>query len=229
VTASLRQLGSDEVHVWLITLDQTANEHHFVDLLSADERERAARFQFPLDRQRFVRARAALRSLITQYSGIPLNAVTFGYGRFGKPFLAGSGSCALRFNVSRSAGFALIALASGRELGVDIQQESDDIDFLPVAERCFSAADMAAVLQFDESERRREFFRIWARKEAYMKATGTGFSGPARAPADQVSDRDRWVITDLAMLPGFTCALAVEAPGLSIVEMTCGIDEFIAM
>src|SRR5947207_7347690 len=82
-------LRGDEVHIWLTMLDQPASDGLLAGILSPQERERAARFRFPRDRRRFIIARAALRCLIARYSGIAAHDITFGYGPYCKPFLAG--------------------------------------------------------------------------------------------------------------------------------------------
>ena len=80
------------------------------------------------------------------------------------------------------------------------------------------------------TRRRDAFFRIWTRKEAYVKARGEGLSYPTRsftmthhgddnALVDDERDeraRDRWRVTGLDAPPGFAAALAAEGRGRTV-------------
>src|SRR2546429_3041329 len=87
-------------------------------LLSDRERERAGRFAFDSDRNRFIVARALLRQLLAARLGVRPEAVELASGARGKPALAGRFATSdLRFNVSHCKDVAVYALTSGREVG----------------------------------------------------------------------------------------------------------------
>src|SRR6266705_2066985 len=87
-------------------------------LLSDRERERARRFAFDPDRNRFIVARALLRQLLAARLGVRPEAVELGSGARGKPALAGRfADSDLRFNVSHCKDVAVYGLSSGREVG----------------------------------------------------------------------------------------------------------------
>ena len=215
----------DEVHVWL--LSQPADEA-FASVLSPEELERARRFLFAQDRLRFVAARGALRCLIARYAGIAARDVRLACGSHGKPCLDVTGVSVVRFNVSHSGGLSLLGFALGRDIGVDIQQENDDVDFMPIAERCFSAGEKASILRVEGAERRRAFYRLWARKEAYIKALGDGFSIPLKSVevADDGAAPSGWLVRDLDPLAGFAAAVAIEAPDARIHQKVCSVSDF---
>ena len=71
------------------------------ELLSAEERERAGRFHFPIHRGHFVACRGMLREILSGYLEIPPAQVRFSYNAYGKPAVQESG---VRFNVSHSGG-----------------------------------------------------------------------------------------------------------------------------
>jgi hypothetical protein len=78
-------LASNEVHVWRIPLNQSpAKTLPLERVLSADEREKAARFYFDKDRRQFVQARAALRFILSQYLQVDPQTLEFAYGPQGK-------------------------------------------------------------------------------------------------------------------------------------------------
>src|SRR2546429_1616669 len=91
-------------------------------LLSDRERERARRFAFDPDRNRFIVARALLRQLLAARLGERPEAVELASGARGKPALAGRFATSdLRFNVSHCKDVAVYALSSRRADGVHPQ------------------------------------------------------------------------------------------------------------
>ncbi|MFM7424669.1 MAG: 4'-phosphopantetheinyl transferase family protein [Elainella sp.] len=148
-------------------------------MLSADEQARAKRFYFAKDHDRFTLARGMLRLILGRYLNLAPAAVQFQYGAVGKPALAdaGTGAASLCFNVSHSHQMALFALAQ-RQVGVDLEQVRADCDGEAIAARYFSAQEQTALSQLDPDLRPRGFFNGWTRKEALLKAIGTGLTFP---------------------------------------------------
>ena len=87
-------------------------------LLTAAEHERAAALKAPGATERWIVARAALRIVLGERLGLDPGDVVFGAGPQGKPELPGA---RLRFNLAHSGERALIALAEGVEVGVDVE------------------------------------------------------------------------------------------------------------
>ena len=130
----------------------------------------------------------------------------------------------LRFNLAHSGDWALVAVAAGREVGVDVEQFRPMPEATPIARSQFSPAEVAALDTLVEAERPAAFFHIWACKEAFIKATGLGLSYPlhdfsvplaplaARPSAMQTNGGQTWGLMRLA--PGAGYAGAVVAEGL---------------
>ena len=201
-------------------------------LLDGDERERAARFRFPEHRRRFIACRAGLRRMLGQCLGREPDRLRFVTGPFGKPALAASaGAEVLHFNVSHSDDLALVAVAQGREVGVDIERRRDVDDLLETVARRFAPAECAELADAAPADRTRIFFDLWTRKEAVVKATGLGlqlpldrFSVPAgplagavtvRMPGEDGQPRE-WALCDLAVPSPYSAALALEGPAATL-------------
>ena len=148
------------------------------ELLSNEERARAARFVSDDVRRRFVAARGTLRRVLADELGAAPSALEFSYGEHGKPALQNSTTV---FNLSHSGDIALIAIADCGVVGVDVEVLRDDTDFDAIAENSFSDAELAAWRALPEAEKRDAFFATWTCKEAYLKALGTGFAVSSRA------------------------------------------------
>jgi 4'-phosphopantetheinyl transferase len=220
----------DEVHVWQASLDrQTANLKAFWATLSLEESASAARFRWPRDRDRYVVSHGLRREILGGYLGVSPGGLVFGHNRHGKPYLAGDHALSgLRFNVAHSHGVALIAVTLYREVGIDLEYTGRALAVGSIAEQFFSPSEVTVLRALPVGERRQGFYDCWTRKEAYLKARGTGL--PPRLDAFDVSLRPgeaaailahredplevhRWTLRALATEPGYAAALCVEGSG----------------
>lgn len=213
-------LSSGEVHVWRVLLEQPAELHEtYLRTLAEDERARANRFHFDQHRRHFVVARSFLRALLARYLDTTAEAVRFAYGPYGKPMLAGEhGERSLRFNASHSGDWAVYAFVQDHEVGIDVEHIKGDFESEGIAERFFSTREVQTLNALAKEERPAAFFRCWTRKEAYIKAIGSGLSCPldsfdvTLAPGEPaaLSRVEGWSLFDLDVAPGYAGALAVE-------------------
>lgn len=144
--------------------------------LSTDERERAALYRQAEDRIRFVVTRAVLRLLLAEAGLGSAETLTIVAGANGKPELLHSSP--IRFNVAHSADVAVVALAEGRPVGVDVELVRERADLRDVANRFFALPEVAALARYDGYAHTVAFHRCWARKEACAKAAGLGLRAP---------------------------------------------------
>jgi 4'-phosphopantetheinyl transferase len=171
-------------------------------LLSPDEQERAARFTFEQQRRRFIVARARLRQLLGARLDASPDEVEFTYGITGKPSLAARYSRDLRFNLAHCEDVAVYAFAEAREIGVDVEREREVEDAEAIGKLCFSPAERDAC-------RTHGFLYCWTRKEAFVKALGSGLSAPL--PELEVSAAPRgWSVRSFVPGPGLVGAVAVQ-------------------
>jgi len=198
------EVQTEGVHVWRADLDEPPVEREtLARTLSEDERARAGRFHRPRDRNHFVAGRGLLRVLLGDALGCPPSSLRFRYNACGKPALA-AGDTHLGFNLSHSDGTALFALAWGREVGVDIERVRPEIPAASLAERFLPADAAAALLSLSPAHRPEAFTQAWVRREAYLKALGTGFSSATMPP-----EQDQWTHKDIGVGPEYRAALVV--------------------
>lgn len=167
------------VDVWRVRLDTPEPAARSLErLLSSDEVKRADRFRFAQDRRRFVMARAMLRQVLGAYLGASPSSLRFAYGPQGKPRLADAccGRGHATFNLSHSGALALLAVAKGCDIGVDLEAVRPLTEASAMARRIFSAAELTALAAMPEGERDLAFYRFWTRREAWVKALGTGLA-----------------------------------------------------
>jgi len=218
-------LSPTAIHVWeLPVLVPESSFLEFASLLSQDERERAARFHFERDASKFTVARGSTRSILSAYVKQTPRDLQFAYSQYGKPSITGSSS-EIRFSVSHSGDFALVAVARGREVGVDIEKIREDVETDRLAERFFSEAERLAIRHLAAEQRVPAFFRCWTCKEAFLKAQGVGLSRslgsfdvevnadrPARLLATRpiADEAHEWFLFDIEAPSGYAAAVAGE-------------------
>jgi 4'-phosphopantetheinyl transferase len=208
----------DSVQVWAVRLDDAGVDlERGRELLSPYERERAARFRFDIHRRRYLVAHIALHTILSRCLGIEPGHLSFDLGANGKPrlpqALAPSG---VEFNLSHSNEMALIAVTRGDEVGVDIEHARENFEFQEVAERFFTAKEVAAMRGLPAALQRQAFYKCWTSKEAFLKAKGTGLSG-ALDEVEISLDGDEqvridakvpnWWLCELAPIAGYEAAL----------------------
>lgn len=179
--------------LWKLDLGHWPGEDA-IATLSPAERERAQRFRFEHLRRRYLASHVALREAISEFCGEAAAVQAFDEGPHGKPALR-SGACA--FNMSHSHDVALIGAAPHGEIGVDIEMLREVEDALAIARRNFTPGEYEQLLAAPAHDRDLVFMRLWTRKEACLKAVGSGFSiAPdlfeTRAEPDA---RDLWLPT----------------------------------
>jgi 4'-phosphopantetheinyl transferase len=206
------QLTPGTVHVWraLIPAELTPE---IEAALGAGEREYMARMTSDIARRQFGAAQAALRSVLVRYlPGVEPNAVGFRRGEHGKPFLNGKYAGSLQFNLTHSHDCVLAAVAPDREIGIDLEKVRERPAAERLAARFYADQEQRALREAPPAERERVFFRLWTRKEAHLKATGTGLSVSLRA-IDTLNPGDgSWWYHELAPLPDYVACLAGEGP-----------------
>ncbi len=170
-------------------------------VLSREEILRTRRFVRPVDSDRFIVAHGALRMVLGLYLSTDPQALEFRAGPMGKPALVQTFTD-LRFNLSHSADLALIAVARGREIGVDVERVERGIEFDPIVEHYFEPAEAWDLRIAPPQERVSRFFDLWTRKEACVKAEGTGLGSAART--------DRFQVRSLCPAEGYAGAVASE-------------------
>ena len=212
---------TDLVRVWIVPVDVPADiAARCRGVLDDGERARAAAFGSPRDRQRFTVAHGALRILAGHELQTRPAALTWTPGRHGKPELAPPWS-GLHTSLSHSGDMIAAAISTGRPVGVDIQHLVPGLDPVALSARFFPPDEHAYVMTArDPGARAGRFARLWARKEAVVKAAG-GRLWPNLTIAVHGRDVVRCAepasphrVADVAAPPGFRAAVALagEAP-----------------
>src|SRR4051812_32824059 len=173
--------------------------------LSGEERRRAQRLRLGQHRRRFGVTRGQLRGVLASKMGISPSDVELEYGRLGKPHLSHRMPARhLRFNVSRSADVAVIALSTRQEVGVDIEAVRPVPEADEIAALCFSVSEFESYTALGPEDRLEGFFQRWTRLEAISKALGCGLGQPISW------DEKDWAVRRFVPKPGYTGSVVVR-------------------
>jgi 4'-phosphopantetheinyl transferase len=195
-------------------------------LLSQDERARAEDLKFTHARSAFVVSRVGLRQVLGTTLNCAPQSLEFEAGTHGKPFLAGEHfGCGVEFNVSHSGDIVLYAVSRRRAVGVDVELKKRSLSVEKLARRYFAPGEVRRLLsEGSVVDRVDNFYRCWTRKEAYLKARGTGLTTkldsfevtllPGVQPAllrTEVAGDDPagWGVFDVPVSAGYAAAMVV--------------------
>lgn len=232
------QLSRHEIHLWIFepktATGSTGRLDQFLgrmeSSLSVDEQARANRFHFDRDRRAFVTNRGILRALLGRYLGMSPRNIEIAHSITGKPSLPNDHP--IRFNVSHTDSAAVLAFTMEQELGVDIEQIRSIPDMVRLAERFFSPEEGQDFRAIPAEDREKAFFLCWTRKEAFLKAKGTGLLVPLNSfrvtlRPDELarivrigncSGAGEWNLHDLKVVPGCAAALAYAGEPRTLVQ-----------
>lgn len=173
-------LDQNDVDVWVFPFKGaiTALES-YRSYLSVDELDRASRYRFNKDRDKFIVGRGSLRILLGKYLRKNPELIHFEYGRFGKPLVFDSnGQNLIYFNTSSSLDLILYAVSHTRPIGIDVEFINSFFDYNGIVDNFFSEHEKTALRDLPISLQQAAFFLYWSRKEAFVKALGIGLSVP---------------------------------------------------
>ena len=213
-------MESNFVDVWHGSLLQPYDDIDSLSaMLSEQERLKATTFKNDDMRRRYIAVRAKLRRIIASYLKSDPAELQFKVAEHGKPYLA-CGS--VHFNLSHTANHLVIAVADFPDIGIDIEEAKSRNNFDSLAERCFSVAELRAWRLLAPDEREQAFYRLWVKKEAFVKAVGRGLAlglqlcevelaagGQLKAvPSDYGAAAD-WLVTEVVLGPSVHSALVM--------------------
>jgi 4'-phosphopantetheinyl transferase len=164
----LQEPLAGEVHLWFLDLGDLAGSLR--DALGGDGAVSTGQLRFA---RRFY-----LRLLLGGYLGLPGKSVQVNRKQRGKPVLDASvHDSRIHFSMAKSEDRLLIGFSTSGHIGVDLEPAGRRAhDALGVAQRYFSPAEARALEAMPTANIDTAFLRVWACKEAVVKASGLGIA-----------------------------------------------------
>lgn len=210
------------VELGLVDLDELADRVDCRAIEPADA-ARAARFRFDRDRRRYLAARWALRLALAEALALPIDRLRLAADGRGKPFLADPPG-AMHFNLSHSGSTCLIALSPAAAVGVDVELPGALDDLESLAEAHFSPVEHELWRALPADRRQHAFLACWTRKEAALKAAGTGLlSEPSALTAGLGPGAAELVVDGLPVMLWSLALPDVTAPAALALVLPAGV------
>jgi 4'-phosphopantetheinyl transferase len=167
-------LEENRIYVWSAGYEDL--DRHFRILsgvISPEERHTATTFRNSADAKKYMLRHGVLRSILAHYTYQDPEQVALVTGKNGKPALDPKGGYAdIFFNLSHTSEKILIGVTRKHRIGVDIVKMEPSYTFHDSAEYILTPAEKTFMRRIEPALRYQVFFRIWALKEAILKATG---------------------------------------------------------
>jgi 4'-phosphopantetheinyl transferase len=215
-----------DVHVYDIDLAVNDGSTDLLfGLLDSREREQANRFVTSELRRRHILSHGHLRIILGRYLGVTPEEVVFVQLIRGKPALDPVHGSPVTFNLSHSGDKCLVAVATERDIGIDVERVRPLAEWREIAQRFFSQRETARLSELPPELTEAAFFATWTRKEAYIKALGLGMALDLGAFEVEVDPRQEsrliwaldasegpsaWCMRNVPVAPGYHAALAVR-------------------
>jgi 4'-phosphopantetheinyl transferase len=188
VNPVLRPPFSPVLHLHFLRYQSSSPRDGAGEVLDGAEWRRVDALRFAVDRERLVQRLQWRRRILARYLGIGAGEVSYATLPGGKPLVRTPEGRPLHFSTSATSRGAILVVSGSLECGVDLVDESDLSPLATYARAIDGAATGTAAASARGAA---QLARRWSRKEALVKAEGTGLVGPV--PLIEVPDAaDRW-------------------------------------
>lgn len=215
-------LSTDDVIIYTLHLPEyyglTKDLIHF---LNPEELSRVERYYKDKDRNQFIICRAILKFVLSAYTQLDITTINIDYHFNKKPFL--SSHPWLFFNISHSEDLAVIAI-SRNKVGIDVEYIFKDFDFSSLLPDIFDSNEALAIENAVNVNH--TFYKLWTRKEALVKAVGTGIDddfknipsldGHHLVDSKLLKNTEKWEVFSFELVDYYLGAIAFE--GLSSIS-----------
>ena len=138
--------------------------------VSIDRQKKIQQYVYDIDRKLSLYAGLLVRMSISQLINTDSNNLVFGFRERYKPCLLSHP--ALEFNLSHTRNAILCCVSSKNMVGCDIEQIVKPP--FEIMKDVFHYDEIKYINSYSYSDKAIPFFKIWTRKEAYLKQTGIG-------------------------------------------------------
>lgn len=157
-----------------------------------------------------------IETVLARHLAVQPGSLTLERTPLGKPELAGS---PVRVSLAHSGEVALVAVAAGRDVGVDVERIREGAERWSLVDHALTERERRQLESVPPDRRADALLAMWARKEALLKAAGVGLGvdpslveldgdSVVALPSELGSVRD-WTLVSIS-LPGHVAAVAVR-------------------
>lgn len=164
---------------WMPTPDEWSMA---LSLVQPEEKRRILRFRFKVDQKRALIGRLMIRASVVAHTKRPYAAIKLMRTKRNKPMLVPDARHAqCEFNISHHGDWVVLASHPSRVVGVDVMryEQPRGVTSVPsyfdLMKHCFTKDEWETInAPKTDALKLRQFYRHWALKESFIKATGEG-------------------------------------------------------
>lgn len=166
------KLLNQQIDIWQADLNESTflKFSGYCQVLSKDEKQNTNSFKMDYHRKHYMLSHVILRLLLSQYTGINPELIRILKNKHGKPYIK---FYKLKFNISHSKNKLAIAISSS-EVGIDIEYVNPNFDIYEIIDITLSEAEKLNIKNLAFKLQKKQFYKYWTKKEALLKAVGTG-------------------------------------------------------
>ncbi len=223
-------IEGNHVHIWQTNLKAlSVYPFDISKTLSSDELERSSKFKSQKDQEDFIFRHYTLRSILSKYCNCQPGEIKFRYNTYKKPSVSVPQSSKIKFNMSYSGEIIIVGVCLQNDIGVDIEKVRKINNIKNIAAENFSLQELKLLnSKFDKTN---TFFKIWTRKEAFIKAYGNGIYYPLKsfcvdinssggyehlAFSENSSESGLWRTSELDIVEGYIASMAIKSDNFKI-------------
>jgi 4'-phosphopantetheinyl transferase len=223
-------LQDKSIHIWYADIHSIRLGQELIHTtLSPDEIAHANQYKFEQDRMSFFSRHYILRLILSKYYKCRPQELKFRYSQYGKPDVDSSESECLKFNLSFSGNLMAVGISAHIDIGVDLEEIKQLDNINDIANDHFSLEEFTFFK--NDSDITSTFYKIWTRKEAFIKGVGKGMFYPLKSFSvklgskgvskhpiiiSQPKESKKWRIIELDAKKGYVASLAAKTDQLII-------------
>jgi 4'-phosphopantetheinyl transferase len=187
-------------------------------LLPPEEQRQMMAIPFYEDRIRYAAGRTLVRHVLGRKLGIPPRLVPIVADAQGRPHLAYTRPVGCRlssdpegydFNLSHAGDYLALVVATGLQVGIDIERLSWHNASIELAKRYFTNREYEILVRTGPDEYLQRWYRIWTTREAYAKALGVGVLHIGMSLAGYGIE---WTCLSVPTINGYVCSVVALSP-----------------
>jgi 4'-phosphopantetheinyl transferase len=169
------KVPNNEIHIWRTSLEQPdVIVSELSKVLTEDERAKAKKYYYKVDKARFIVGRSMLKKILSTYLSCNPEDISVMKNAYGKPYVLQERNN-LEFSVTHSRDLALYSFVKGKKNGIDVEYKTLMLHFNNnIFFNFLSAREKRRYRNTPEKHQTEYLLKNWTLKEAYVKAVGVG-------------------------------------------------------
>lgn len=170
-----KPVAENDIHLWFLPAQAAQLERLCAaadGLLAPDERQRHQSFRHSGRARKFLLGRILMRRALAAHLAADAAELRFSYGPTGRPELHRAIAGELVFSLSHAGSCAVMAIARGERIGVDLEMSERASTVLGIARQFYSDAEKRQLGSHGAAAAPRAI-ALWGLKESIVKASGS--------------------------------------------------------